>query len=270
MGRRLCASAPRTTLRAVWKPSDRRRETDRGEDDEQRLDLTPHGPHLLSSLGGSVHTELVWTFVVKSGRIGEDAGQVAPQRNPPAESIGERLRRLRRERGLSQRQLSGPGVSYAYISRIEAGARQPSMKALRVLARKLGVSPDYLETGHLLGERDRRELALVDAELQLRLSDEPATAEDAFRRIYEEAVAAGDLYAATRAETALGLVAAQQGQHRQAAALLEQARASGLMTPMTHPDVYAALGRAYAAEGKQAQAAELWQRCLDEVRAEGA
>ena len=142
------------------------------------------------------------------------------------------------------------------------------MKALRVLARNLGVSPDYLETGHVLGERDRRELALVDAELQLRLSDEPAAAEEAFRRIYEEAVAAGDLDAATRAQTALGLVAARQGQHRRAAALLEQARASGQMTPVTHPDVYAALGRAYAAEGKQVEAAELWQRCLDEVRAE--
>ncbi len=49
-----------------------------------------------------------------------------------AESIGERLRRLRLERGLSQRELSSPGVSYAYISRIEAGARRPSVKALRV------------------------------------------------------------------------------------------------------------------------------------------
>ena len=34
------------------------------------------------------------------------------------EPIGVRLKRLRLERGLSQRELSGPGVSYAYISRI--------------------------------------------------------------------------------------------------------------------------------------------------------
>src|SRR5437660_8781291 len=50
------------------------------------------------------------------------------------ESIGQRLRRLRLERQLSQRELSSPGVSYAYISRIEAGARRPSVKALRQLA----------------------------------------------------------------------------------------------------------------------------------------
>jgi transcriptional regulator with XRE-family HTH domain len=40
-----------------------------------------------------------------------------------AEGIGQRLKRLRLERGFSQRDLSSPGVSYAYISRIEAGAR---------------------------------------------------------------------------------------------------------------------------------------------------
>jgi transcriptional regulator with XRE-family HTH domain len=63
------------------------------------------------------------------------------------ESIGQRLRRLRIEHGLSQRDLSSPGVSYAYISRIEAGARAPSVKALRRLAGKLGVSVEQLETG---------------------------------------------------------------------------------------------------------------------------
>lgn len=44
------------------------------------------------------------------------------------------LRRLREKRGLSQRELSEPGVSYAYISRVEAGVRNPSEKALRALA----------------------------------------------------------------------------------------------------------------------------------------
>jgi transcriptional regulator with XRE-family HTH domain len=56
------------------------------------------------------------------------------------ETIGQRLRRLRLARGLSQRELAGPGVSYAYISRIEAGARRPSVKALRTLSPKLAVS----------------------------------------------------------------------------------------------------------------------------------
>jgi transcriptional regulator with XRE-family HTH domain len=41
------------------------------------------------------------------------------------ESVGERIRRLRLERGMSQRDLAEPGISYAYLSRIEAGARKP-------------------------------------------------------------------------------------------------------------------------------------------------
>src|SRR5215218_8869759 len=77
------------------------------------------------------------------------------------EPIGVRLKRLRLERGLSQRELSGPGVSYAYISRIEAGARTPSVKALRMLARKLGVTVEYLETGRDLRDTDERELRIA-------------------------------------------------------------------------------------------------------------
>ena len=63
------------------------------------------------------------------------------------ETVGQRVRRLREERGLSQRELSEPGVSYAYISRIEAGARRPSLRALRKLAATLDVTALYLETG---------------------------------------------------------------------------------------------------------------------------
>jgi transcriptional regulator with XRE-family HTH domain len=57
------------------------------------------------------------------------------------------VRQRRQSLGLSQRDLSEPGISYAYISRIEAGARTPSVKALRKLAPKLGVSVEWLETG---------------------------------------------------------------------------------------------------------------------------
>ncbi len=62
-------------------------------------------------------------------------------------AIGDRLREARRAAGLSQRELAEPGVSYAYISRIEAGVRTPSVKVLRKVAPKLGVSVSWLETG---------------------------------------------------------------------------------------------------------------------------
>src|SRR3954447_16704715 len=133
---------------------------------------------------------------------------VASEHEGQAESIGQRLRRLRHERGLSQRELSSPGVSYAYISRIEAGARRPSVKALRMLAKKLGVSADYLETGSEIRDTDARELRIADAELELRLTDDPAQAEQKLERLRDEAMAAGDVTAASRSNIALGLAAA--------------------------------------------------------------
>ncbi len=37
--------------------------------------------------------------------------------------VGRRIKALRVERGMSQRDLAAPGMSYAYLSRIEAGQR---------------------------------------------------------------------------------------------------------------------------------------------------
>src|SRR5438034_7863545 len=110
------------------------------------------------------------------------------------ESIGQRLRRLRLERQLSQRELASPGVSYAYISRIEAGARRPSVKALRMLAKKLGVTPGYLETGSDIGDAEARELRLADVELRLRLDGEIDPVE--LQGILDQAIEHADIAAA--------------------------------------------------------------------------
>ena len=64
-------------------------------------------------------------------------------------TVGDRIRTRRLELGLSQRELSTTGISYAYISRLESNTRQPSVKALRKLAPRLGVSAHWLETGQL-------------------------------------------------------------------------------------------------------------------------
>src|ERR671932_1270661 len=119
---------------------------------------------------------------------------VATRSEERAEPIGSRLKRLRLERGLSQRDLSSPGVSYAYISRIEAGARTPSVKALRMLAQKLLVSVEYLETGRDIRDVDERELRLADAELELRLAGNPTGAERKLDELLEEARRAGDAH----------------------------------------------------------------------------
>jgi transcriptional regulator with XRE-family HTH domain len=66
--------------------------------------------------------------------------------------IGKRVKEMRLQRGLSQRQIAGPGISYAYVSRIESGTRTPSLKAIVALADKLGVSPLYLLIGSKYGD----------------------------------------------------------------------------------------------------------------------
>jgi transcriptional regulator with XRE-family HTH domain len=66
---------------------------------------------------------------------------------PHMATVGDRIRQRRLELGFSQRELASEGVTYAYISRLEANARTPSIKALRKLATKLDVSVHWLETG---------------------------------------------------------------------------------------------------------------------------
>jgi tetratricopeptide (TPR) repeat protein len=185
-----------------------------------------------------------------------------------AETIGQRLRRLRLERGLSQRELSGPGVSYAYISRIEAGARRPSVKALRMLARKLGVSADYLETGSEIRDTDERELQIADAELELRLAEDTDKAEGKLERLRAEALDAGDAIAASRANIALGFAAAHAGRNSEAIEKLESGLELSPVSPSARPDVYATLGHAYALSGQPERSVDIFERCLREVAEE--
>jgi transcriptional regulator with XRE-family HTH domain len=186
-----------------------------------------------------------------------------------AETIGARLKRLRLQKGLSQRDLSSPGVSYAYISRIEAGARTPSVKALRKLSQKLGVSVEYLETGRDIRDVDDRELRLADAELELRLAEDVSAAEQKLELILGEAVSAGDASSAIRARIALGLAAAQRGQHLAAVERLEAAVADEhVPSPQRRADLYTNLGQCYAALGAPDRAVRLFERCLDQVREE--
>lgn len=63
------------------------------------------------------------------------------------QTVGQRIAARRAELGLSQREIAVPGVSYAYISRIESGTREPSVRALRKLAPKLLTTAHWLETG---------------------------------------------------------------------------------------------------------------------------
>src|SRR5690349_17696324 len=61
---------------------------------------------------------------------------------PPAgalQTLGERLRQARRERGMSQEQLAKPEFTKSYVSAVERGKARPSLKALSLMARRLNL-----------------------------------------------------------------------------------------------------------------------------------
>jgi transcriptional regulator with XRE-family HTH domain len=180
------------------------------------------------------------------------------------ETIGQRVRRLRLQRGLSQRQLSGPGVSYAYVSRIESGGRRPSLKAVRLLAQRLGVSLEELETGRRVPAAADRELRVSDAELALRLGGDLDAAEETFESVLADEQVEPAL--AARALAGLGLLAARRGDRQAEVRFLEQAIETGDIRPDERPDVYEELAQALSFIDSPGRATVLLERALEEVR----
>ncbi|HEX5468816.1 MAG TPA: helix-turn-helix domain-containing protein [Gaiellaceae bacterium] len=169
-------------------------------------------------------------------------------------AVGERLKRAREEAGLSQRQLSFPGCSPAYISRIESGDRIPSLQLLREIGRRLGVSEDYLATGsEFSGDLAG---ALVEAQVALRLG-ELDEAERLFSLLLESRPSG-----ALRGEALAGLghVALRRGDPRSAIGFFEDATEVFGAGEPNHPDLADSLGRAYAMVGELESATGLFER----------
>lgn len=74
------------------------------------------------------------------------------------ESLGERIRRIRVQQGLSLAKVVGDDVSRAFLNQVEMGKARPSIRVLRILAERLGTEVEYLLGGQVAGIE--RELAL--------------------------------------------------------------------------------------------------------------
>src|SRR6188508_1444862 len=150
-------------------------------------------------------------------------------------AVGERLKAARERAGLSQRQLSFPGCSPAYISRIESGDRIPSLQLLRELGRQLGVSEDYLATGsEIQGEPGG---ALVEAEVALRLNEL-----DEAERVYSSLLEGGSTARRAEALSGLGQIAFRRGEPRTAIPFFEQALSTFGPGEANHPGLADSLG----------------------------
>jgi tetratricopeptide (TPR) repeat protein len=155
-------------------------------------------------------------------------------------------------------------VSYAYISRIESGQRMPSVRAIRVLARRLGVTPEYLESGVDIAPGEALELRLADAELRLRLGDHSIEARHALQAVLKEAQRTAQSEIEVRAQIALGLASLAAGNQREAAQYLAVAVASPLVSPLTQTNVYVSLSKALRFLGQAEEAVAMLEDALDD------
>ena len=128
-------------------------------------------------------------------------------------AVGTRIREARLAAGLKQRELTFDGCTPAYLSRVEAGQRIPSLQILTKLAERLGTTAEFLATG-----KHPEPDPLFDAELAARTGDI-----DLARRLYTAAKTSGPPVISARVEAALGRLAFDEGDHEVAAELLDNA-----------------------------------------------
>ena len=173
--------------------------------------------------------------------------------NPAA--VGRRLRQTRVDAGLSQRALAFPGCTPAYISRIEAGQRIPSLQLLRELANRIGVDVEYLARG------DEASAAVTDplaeAELELRLGDVEAA-----EKHFSTVASAPDASERQRARglAGLGQIAFGKGDCAGAIKVFEHALELWPRLEADDPALADSLGRAYAMTSQYELAVALFER----------
>ncbi len=173
--------------------------------------------------------------------------------------LGHRLRAARERAGMSQRQLAFPGCTAAYISRLEAGARVPSLQMINELAARLGVSSPWLAVG--VDAPFSEPTDLLEAEVALRLGDVQEA-----ERLYRARLQPGDL-CRPAAIAGLGQIAFRAGDHTNAIALLKEAVDLNGGKAITDPGAVDSLGRAYASAGSRELAIALFESAVTECKA---
>ena len=135
------------------------------------------------------------------------------------ETLGQRIRRIRQDRGMSLAKVVGDDFSRAFLNQVELGKARPSIRVLRIIADRLGTEAEYLLEGHEAGIE--RELALEKGRVLL-LQGDPRRALLALR----PAVNTYDwpLGSDARVSKAQALIAL--GRKEEAAAIIARARST--------------------------------------------
>lgn len=173
--------------------------------------------------------------------------------------LGIRLKAARERSGLSQRQLAFPGCTAAYISRLEAGARVPSLQMVNQLAIRLEVTGQWLATG--IDAAVVEPIELLDAEVALRLGEF-----DEAERLFLARVQTDDP-SRPAALAGLGQISFRAGRLDEAIERLQQAFELRGRRALLDPGAVDSLGRAYASVGPLEAAIALFEAALAEARA---
>ncbi|WP_067821221.1 helix-turn-helix domain-containing protein, partial [Actinomadura kijaniata] len=184
---------------------------------------------------------------------------------PGPGNVGERVRNLRLTRRLSQAQLAGHDLSDSYISLIESGKRTPTPTVLRMLAERLGCTPEYLAEGVEPEQRAHLEVRERHAHLAL-LGGDAAAAERGFAEVIARS---DDAELTARARWGRARALAETDRLEEAIALFEDLREQAERDPgrASRLPFVIALARCYHAVGDLGQAVSLGERALDRLRA---
>lgn len=184
---------------------------------------------------------------------------------------------MRVARGLTQRQLSGPGLSASYISRLEAGSRQPTARTVTLLAERLGCTPAELtELTALVDSAVRREpadaSAPVPAAVSVQLGQLALAAGDPQRAaaLFTTALARADLDPMLRGEAALGVARAleRQGRIAEAGRAYEELVLAAMSDPgrLASPRLVLGLCRCLYLQGDLRRVVEFAREALGHLR----
>ncbi|WP_327044922.1 helix-turn-helix domain-containing protein [Microbispora sp. NBC_01189] len=178
--------------------------------------------------------------------------------------VGQRIKAIRRQRGLSQAQLAHPELSDSYVSLIESGKRTPTPAVLELLAQKLDCSLTYLVNGVTAEQMEDLEVGLSFARMALE-NGEVAEA----RRRYAELLADGNLLGlpSLRVEARYGYALASEacGEVAEAISMLEELGGSEteVMTQERKIAVALALCRCHRERGDFSAAVKVGEHALE-------
>ena len=142
----------------------------------------------------------------------------------PNGGLGQRLRTLRVNAGLTQTDLAGDRFSKEYVSQIERGKTRPTQETIEWLAERLNVDPGFLASGVAADERGRIEASLARAEA-LSENHEYAESLEEFTRVSPTIAGIAAVELQVRSLSGEAWVRLRLGEVKEAVQLLTRARA---------------------------------------------